>query len=160
MAKKRNIILILRLLVVLITIVVTAFFVFAGCLATHYWWDRDQWNQDRIANAYISFYEDKTNFPGSLADLVKAGYLPEKAEWYKEPPGIFPRAVDFSESCYVVMAPESGDVENLKMIGRRFQHGGKDEIDFGPTINAKIRDAIQTSSKSGAKSRPIPASVN
>jgi hypothetical protein len=145
MTIKRSIILILRLLVVLITIVVVTFFGFVGYLATHYWWDRDYWNQEKIANAYILFYKDKTNYPRSLADLVKAGYLPEKADWYKEPPGIFPRAVNFSESCYVVQAPESFDLENLDMIGRRFQYNGKEEIDFGPTINAKIRDAIGAS---------------
>ena len=81
-----------------------------------------------------------------MADLVNAGYLPEKADWYKEPPGLFPRAVDFSESCYVVMAPESGDIDKLKMIGRRVQPG-KEELDFSPPINAELRDDLRIFAK-------------
>lgn len=123
---------------------------FCWMYSNSYWWDRDQWNQEKIANAYIAFYTDKTNFPGNLADLVKAGYLPEKAEWYKEPPGLFAHPVDFKESSYVVLPPESGNVENLKMIGRKTQQNGKGEIDFTPTQNADVRDAImQLQAKQG-----------
>jgi hypothetical protein len=145
MINRGNILLMLKVLILFVVAIVVAFLGFAGYLATHFWWDRDQWNQQRVANAYISYYEAKTNFPASLADLVHAGYLPEKAKWYKEPPGIFPRPVNFSNSCYVVMAPKSGNVEDLKMVGRRVRHDGKEEIDFNPPINAKIRDAIRAS---------------
>jgi hypothetical protein len=116
--------------------------VVGGC-SNSYWWDRDQWNQEKIAKAYISFYTDKTNFPSSLADLVKAGYLPEKAGWYKEPPGFFVRPVASRDGSYIVLPPESSNVDNLKMIGRRTQRDGKDEIDFSSPQNAVVRDAIK-----------------
>jgi len=143
---KRYIRLLLTSVAVLIVIAALAFCGLVYVYSTSYWWDRDNWNQERIAKAYISFCKDKNKFPGGLADLVKADYLPEKADWYKEPPGLFPRAADFSESCYVVMAPESGDIDNLKMIGRRVQRG-KEELDFSPPINAEIRDGLRTIGK-------------
>jgi hypothetical protein len=108
-----------------------------------YSWDRDQWNQERIAKAYVSFYADKTNYPNNLADLVKAGYLPEKAEWYKEPPGLLAHPADFKDSSYVVLPPESGNVENMKMIGSKAQQNGKDIIDFTSPQNSVVRDAIE-----------------
>ena len=108
-----------------------------------YSWGRDQWNQEKIAKAYVSYYTEKTNFPSNLAALVKAGYLPEKAEWYKEPPGLFSHPVDFNKSSYVVQPPESGNVENLKMIGRRTQQNGKEVIDFTSPQNAVVRDEIE-----------------
>jgi hypothetical protein len=146
MAMKRYVRLFLMSVAVLIVILVLSFFGLVYVYATSYWWDRDNWNQERIAKAYISFCKDNNNFPKSLADLVKTGYLPEKADWYKEPPGLFPRAVDFNESCYVVMAPESGDIDKLKMIGRRVQPG-KEELDFSPPINAELRDGLRTIGK-------------
>lgn len=112
-----------------------------GC-SNSYWWDRDQWNHEKIAKAYISFYAARTNFPSSLGDLVKSGYLPEKAEWYKEPLGFFAHPVSFQESSYVVKPPESGDVRNLKMIGRRMERNGKEETDFNSPENAIVRDSI------------------
>jgi hypothetical protein len=108
-----------------------------------YWWDRDQWNQVKIAKAYVAFYASKTNFPNSLADLVLAGYLPEKAEWYKEPPGFFTTPVNYTESSYVVLPPPSGDVDNLDMIGRRTSAHGHDRIDFSSPQNAVVRDKIK-----------------
>jgi hypothetical protein len=83
--------------------------------------------------------------------LVKAGYLPEKAEWYKEPPGIFPRPIDFRESSYIVRPPKSNDVENADMIGYRRQRDGKEEIDFSRPINGDVRDAIKRSQGTGVK---------
>ena len=123
----------LALLVLVVTIV--------GC-SNSYWWDRDQWNQEKIAKAYIAFCADKTNYPSNLADLVKTGYLPEKASWYKEPPGLFARPVDFTESCYIVQPPESGNPASLKMIGRRAHRDGKEEVHFEPMENATVRDGL------------------
>jgi hypothetical protein len=143
MPLKRSIKVVLWSLSSLIAIAVLAFFAFAGCLATHYWWDRDQWNLEKIGKAYVHCYADRTNFPASLADLVDAGYLPESAEWYKEPPGLFPRRANFKESSYIVQAPQSGNVENLDMIGRRTKRSGKVEVDFSPPANADVRDAIK-----------------
>ena len=143
MALRRSIRVVLWLVGSLIALTAIAIVGVVGGCSNSYWWDRDQWNQEKIAKAYISFYTDKTNFPSSLADLVKAGYLPEKAEWYKEPPGFFAHPVASRESSYIVLPPESGDVENLKMIGRRTQQNGKDEIDFSSPQNAVVRDTIK-----------------
>lgn len=144
MLLKRKIGVILVIFVLLLMVGAALFFSFAGYLATHYWWDRDHWNQERIAKAYISFYKDKARCPSDLADLVNAGYLPKKAEWYKEPPGFFSRPVDFKDSCYVVLSPESNNIEDLKIIGRSIQRDGKKEIDFSPPINAELRDALHS----------------
>jgi len=143
MPLKRSVKVVLWSLSSLIATALLAFFAFAGCLATHYWWDRDQWNLEKIGKAYIHFYAEKTNFPASMADLVDAGYLPESAEWYREPPGMFPHPVNFKESSYIVRPPESGNVENLGMVGRRTKRDGKEEVDFSPPANADVRDAIK-----------------
>ncbi len=129
----------------LILILVAMLVLFGSCwiYQNTYWWDRDQWNQGMITKAYILYYKEKGGFPSNLADLVKAGYLPETATWYKEPPGFFPDSVNFQESSYVVLPPESGNVNNLKMIGRKRQHNGNEEIVFEPNPNADIRDAIK-----------------
>ena len=113
-----------------------------GC-SNSYWWDRDQWNEEKIAKAYIAFYTGKTNFPGNLADLVNAGYLPEKAEWYKEPPGFFAHPVDFKESSYVVLPPESGNMENWEIIGLRTRRDGIAETNFTSPENYVVCDAIK-----------------
>lgn len=143
MKMKRGIRLVLWLAGVLIAVVAMLFVALCTVYWNSYSWDRDQWNQEKIAKAYLSYYADKTNFPGSLATLVQAGYLPEKAEWYKEPPGFFNHPVDFKESSYLVQPPESGDVENLKMIGRKTQQSGKVDIDFTSPENAVVRDATE-----------------
>jgi len=119
------------------------FFALVTLFSYSYWWDRDQWNQEKIVKAYISYYQSTTNFPRSLAELVRTGYLPEKAEWYKEPPGFYIHPFDFKESCYIVQAPESNDVAKLEMIGRRDKRNGKEEIQFEPMQNAIIRDAVK-----------------
>lgn len=127
----------------LIAVVAILFFAFCWMYSNSYSWDRDKWNQEKIAKAYISYYADKTNFPSSLATLVKAGYLPEKAEWYKEPPGFFAHPVDFKESSYVVQPPESGNVENMKMIGSRMEQNGKVYTNFTTSANATVRDTLK-----------------
>jgi hypothetical protein len=43
----------------------------------------------------------------------------------------------------VVQPPESGNVESLKMVGRKTQQNGKEEIDFTSTQNADVRDGIK-----------------
>ncbi|MEI6193217.1 MAG: hypothetical protein WCS42_02685 [Verrucomicrobiota bacterium] len=143
MALKRSIRVVLWLLGSLIALTAIAIVGAVGGCSNSYWWDRDQWNQEKIAKAYISFYTDKTNFPSSLDDLVRAGYLPEKADWYKEPPGFFAHPVASKDSSYIVLPPISDNVENLKMIGRWAQRDGKDEIDFSSPQNAVIRDTIK-----------------
>ena len=80
MAMKRYIRLLLTSVAVLIVIAVLAFSGLVYVNATNYWWDRDNWNQERIAKANISFCKDENKCPGSLADLVRAGYLPKKAD--------------------------------------------------------------------------------
>ena len=127
----------------IVALVVLLVIGFCWVYSNSYWWDRDQWNQEKLGNAYIAFYTDKTNFPGNLAELVNAGYLPKKAQWYKEPPGLFAHPVDFKESSYVVLPPESGNVENLKMIGRKARQDGKQVIDFTSPQNDGVRDAIK-----------------
>ena len=117
-------------------------FAAAAWFSSSYWWDRDQWNQERIGKAYVQFYMDKTNFPSQLADLVKGGYLPESAEWYREPPGLFARRVSFKDSSYMVQPPTTGNVEHCNMIGRITKRGGRVEIDFTGLANAYVRDAI------------------
>ena len=127
-------------------LIVLAALLFVGLCwiySNSYWWERDQWNEEQIAKAYVSYYGNKTNFPSNLADLVNAGYLPEKADWYREPPGLFAHPVDFKESSYVVLPPKSGNVENLKMIGRKMRQNGEELIDFTSNQNEAIRDAIK-----------------
>lgn len=107
-----------------------------------YWWDRDHWNQDKIVQAYISYYTHAGKFPKGMEDLIDAGYLPEKADWYKEPPGLFPRPIDFRNGSYVVKPPNVDDVNNCDMIGRKVRKGGRDETEFDVVSNAELRDAI------------------
>jgi hypothetical protein len=142
MTLKRSIKVVLWPLVFIIGLPALDIFLLVVAWSTNYWWDRDQWNQERIAQAYIHFYTDRTNFPTSLADLVRAGYLPERAEWYKEPPGIFNQPVHFKESSYIVQAPASGDVQSCDMIGRRMQLDGKEQIDFTSSQNDIVREEI------------------
>jgi len=56
---------------------------FSWYFASNYYYDRDYRNQQRIAEAYISYTRAKNVFPQSLADLVKTGYLPAEAYYYK-----------------------------------------------------------------------------
>jgi hypothetical protein len=129
--------------VTLILLAALLIFVSSWIYQNTYLWGRDQSNQEEIAKAYVAFYRNKTNFPGSLADLVEAGFLPEKADWYKEPPGLFGHPTDFKESCYVVMPPKSNNVENLHMIGRRTWYSGEEQIDFTSFQNDVVRGAIE-----------------
>jgi hypothetical protein len=110
--------------------------------ASYYSWDRDHWNQDKIASAYVSYYAHTKTFPTSLDDLVNSGYLPKKADWYKEPPGFLSRAVDYRTGSYVVNPPRSGEVKEYNMIGRKVQRNGKDEIDYDGVANSEICGGI------------------
>lgn len=135
----------LGLWVALILVLFAALLFLGSCwiYQNTYWWGRDQWNQGLITKAYVSYSKEKGVFPSDLAALVKAGYLPETAIWYKEPPGLFPHPVSFEESSYVVLPAESNNVASLKMIGRKRQNNGKEEIYFDPNPNADIRDGIR-----------------
>jgi hypothetical protein len=114
-------------------------------LGADVWWNsnwlygRDYENQEKIAEAYFSFYKEKSAFPNSLKDLVDAGYLPERSKFYLEPPGFFRRKVNYKEGSYEVFPPKNNDFNSLTMIGRKDLRGSGD-WEFQPTINASLRD--------------------
>ena len=111
-------------------------------LSVNYVWDRDFANQRIIGKAYAKFYLTTKRFPTSLEELVKGGYLPQTADFYREPPGLFSRSVDARLSCYTVCPPPANNVENLQMVGRRKVEDGDERVRYEPMINAFVRDAI------------------
>jgi len=104
-----------------------------------YIYDRDVINQQRIADAYVTFYNAHHAYPISLSELVSSGLLPKEGE-YKEPPGVFSRDTNYADGDYQVFPPKDNDPSTLTMLGRR-ESGG--QWDFNPPINAGIRDGIR-----------------
>jgi hypothetical protein len=104
-----------------------------------YDWDRDVANQERIGRAYVCYYAERHEFAASLSNLVSAGYLPEKASYYQEPPGFWNLKEDSKSTCYAVFAPLGTDIQQLRFIGRKTSDGA---WVFEPTPNAIVRDDI------------------
>jgi hypothetical protein len=104
-----------------------------------YIYDRDVIKQQRIADAYIAFYNVRHVFPSSLTELVLSGQLPARGA-YKEPPGIFSRDIAYTDGDYQVFPPKDHDPSTLTMLGRKGTDG---RWDFNPPINAGIRDGIR-----------------
>jgi hypothetical protein len=105
----------------------------------NYDYSRDMFNQHKIADAYVLFYQSKHKCPAGLEDLVVAGFLPKTGSFYREPPGFWNRQVDFSMSSYEVFPPRANDVNTIDFIGRRDQKGN---WVFDPVVNAYISDKI------------------
>jgi len=128
-----------KAMIVVAVLIVVGFLCLQYAATEVYNWDRDEANQERIGDAYAAYYKGQKQFPTSLADLVSKGYLPSKGRFYREPPGMLNLERSFEESSYQVLAPESGDVRNLKMIARKKSDGS---WQFEPTANAYTRDRV------------------